>query len=82
MSAAAVDPADDFLDPADDFHPGECFAEGCTASIPSSMLMCRPHWYSVPGPVRNEVWAALREAGPLSERWWTAVLAARAEAAR
>jgi hypothetical protein len=35
----------------------ECPATGCTAAVSPSMLFCRPHWYMVPKPIRNAVWA-------------------------
>jgi hypothetical protein len=36
----------------------ECPAMGCTRAVSLSMLMCRPHWYMVPKPLRDAVWAA------------------------
>ena len=36
----------------------ECPANGCTAAVSGSMLMCRPHWYMVPKPLRNAVYSA------------------------
>ena len=36
----------------------ECPAKGCTKAVSDSMLMCRPHWYMVPKPLRNDVWGA------------------------
>jgi hypothetical protein len=34
----------------------ECPAEGCTRTVNVSMLLCRPHWFMVPRPLRNAVW--------------------------
>lgn len=31
--------------------------------------MCRPHWYSVPKLLRDEVWDSYRRDGVLSERY-------------
>jgi hypothetical protein len=30
------------------------------ASVPPEMLMCRKHWYMVPKPIRDRVWAEYR----------------------
>jgi hypothetical protein len=35
----------------------ECHAIGCTVSVPPRMLMCRKHWYMIPKPLRDAVWA-------------------------
>lgn len=35
-----------------------CPATGCTRNVPSHMLLCRTHWYMVPGPLRDAVWDA------------------------
>lgn len=37
-----------------------CAAIGCHKQVAASMLMCRAHWYQVPLPLRNLVWAAFR----------------------
>ena len=39
-------------------HP--CPVSGCSRNVAAHMLMCRPHWYQVPLPLRNAVWAAWR----------------------
>jgi hypothetical protein len=36
----------------------ECPADGCTASVDITMLMCPKHWYMVPKPLRAAVWRA------------------------
>jgi hypothetical protein len=36
----------------------DCPAKGCTRTVNPAMLMCRPHWYMVPKPLRNAVWSA------------------------
>ena len=41
--------------PAEITH--DCPAAGCTVAVPASMLMCAPHWYAVPKPLRRAVWA-------------------------
>lgn len=35
-----------------------CHATGCNVKVPPRMLMCRKHWYMVPKPLRDAVWAA------------------------
>lgn len=35
-----------------------CHATRCTVQVPPKMLMCRRHWYMVPKPLRDAVWAA------------------------
>jgi hypothetical protein len=39
----------------------ECPADGCDRAIPYTMLMCRPHWYMVPAPLRAAVWNAWQD---------------------
>ena len=39
----------------------QCPADGCAQAVTPSVLMCRPHWYLVPKPLRNAVWAAWAE---------------------
>lgn len=38
-----------------------CHAAGCTVHVPPEMLMCKFHWFQVPLPLRNRVWATYRE---------------------
>jgi hypothetical protein len=42
--------------PGDSAH--ECPVGGCDKDVSYSMLMCRPHWYSVPKPLRNALYRA------------------------
>lgn len=37
-----------------------CHAEGCNVPVRPSLLMCRRHWYMVPKPIRDWIWAAYR----------------------
>lgn len=34
-----------------------CHALGCTKAVPPKMFMCRSHWFSLPKPMREAVWA-------------------------
>lgn len=38
----------------------QCPATGCTARVAKQMLMCRPHWYMVPRPLRAAVYEIYR----------------------
>jgi hypothetical protein len=38
----------------------DCRAPVCKVSVPRSRLMCRPHWYQVPKPLRDRIWATWR----------------------
>lgn len=37
-----------------------CHAQGCPLFVPPKMLMCARHWFSVPKPLRDRVWATYR----------------------
>lgn len=50
-----------------------CPEPRCEIQVPSNQLACRPHWYSIPKPLRDELWAAYREDGQGSERHLAAV---------
>lgn len=52
-----------------------CPAKGCDRTVPRSALACRDHWFSVPKPMRDELWAAYRDAGMGSARHSAAVTA-------
>jgi hypothetical protein len=41
---------------SDDTH--KCPAGGCGKRVRPDMLMCAPHWYAVPRPLRSAVWRA------------------------
>jgi hypothetical protein len=38
----------------------DCPVAGCAVKVPRTRLMCKGHWYSVPKPLRDEVWRAYR----------------------
>lgn len=59
----------------------ECAAPGCSEQISLSLLMCKPHWYSLPKRLRDAVWAAYRAGkvtGRLGREYVAAVRAAQA----
>ena len=37
-----------------------CPVRDCAAPVGARMLMCRPHWYAVPAPLRRAVYDAWR----------------------
>lgn len=38
--------------------PHTCHATGCEVRVPRAMFMCRRHWFMLPKPMRDAVWAA------------------------
>jgi hypothetical protein len=46
-----------------------CDVDGCEARHPRSHMMCRRHWLGLPKPLRDEVWASIREDGLWSGRY-------------
>jgi hypothetical protein len=56
------------------WRAGRCPVAGCGDEIDPSRLMCRHHWYEVPRPLRNQVWATWRSGqGALSREHTDAV---------
>jgi len=54
-----------------------CPAAGCHRHVSPDRLMCRPHWYQVPRPLRDAVWATWRcGAGTGTPEHTDAILAA------
>lgn len=37
-----------------------CHWPGCKVEVPPSMWGCSQHWYKLPRPIRNRIWAAYR----------------------
>jgi hypothetical protein len=37
-----------------------CHATDCDAHVPPKMFMCRRHWFMVPKPMRDLIWALYR----------------------
>lgn len=50
----------------------ECPVDGCTNRHKRHLLMCSAHWHALPKPLRDELWAAYRHDGVLSERYQAA----------
>jgi hypothetical protein len=37
-----------------------CHATGCNAAVPPEMWGCKKHWFMVPKPLRDRIWATYR----------------------
>ena len=37
-----------------------CHATGCDVVVPPRLFMCKKHWFALPKPMRDAVWAAYR----------------------
>ena len=37
-----------------------CHAHACNVMVPPAMFMCRRHWFMVPKPLRDAIWATYR----------------------
>jgi hypothetical protein len=35
----------------------ECYHPRCRTHVPSARFACRPHWYSLPKPLRDRIWS-------------------------
>jgi hypothetical protein len=58
-----------------------CPVGDCRVTVGPDRLMCRPHWYSVPRPVRDAVWAAWRTGAGAGTPEHAAAIAAAIRAA-
>ena len=38
----------------------ECPAPGCGVKIPGRLFACREHWFVLPKPLRDRIWATYR----------------------
>jgi hypothetical protein len=60
-----------------------CPAAGCRQHISAGRFMCRTHWYQVPKPIRDAVWATWQSGTGLGRaEHTTAILAAITAASR
>lgn len=37
-----------------------CHATGCETAVPPEMWGCKKHWFMVPKPIRDRIWATYR----------------------
>jgi hypothetical protein len=49
-----------------------CGVDGCVGRHRRTYMMCRRHWLGLPKPLRDEVWASIRDEGLFSERYLAA----------
>lgn len=52
-----------------------CHADGCSREVPPRLFMCRPHWYLVPKPLRDEIWRHYRPGQEIDKQPSAAYLA-------
>lgn len=57
-----------------------CPGPECTEQVPAHMLMCRSHWYAVPGPIRQAVWATWKGGAGAGTPAYTAAITRAIEA--
>ena len=50
-------------------QPKICDAPGCTSQVGPGKLLCRPHWYCLPAPLREAISAAWKAS---DTRAWSA----------
>lgn len=58
----------------------KCHVPGCGVRVPSSMLMCRPHWDKVPADKQRAVYAGHKVRGSRVDVTWAAWWRAQGEA--
>jgi hypothetical protein len=44
-----------------------CHHPTCDVAVPPKMLACRTHWFSLPKPLRDGIWAAYRPGQEISK---------------
>lgn len=51
-------------------HDGRhgCHWPGCDKKVPPAMWGCRHHWFSLPKPIRDEIWKTYRPGQELDKR--------------
>lgn len=42
-------------------NTGKCLVTECKGRRGQGEIFCRRHWFSLPGPLRDEIWAAYRD---------------------
>ena len=50
-----------------------CRAKACRLMIPSTHILCAPHWDGLPKTLRAAVWSSYREKGVHSRDYWAIV---------
>lgn len=44
-----------------------CHAIGCETPVPPKMFMCKPHWFKLPKPMRDGIWATYKPGQEVSK---------------
>lgn len=60
----------------------KCYAAECVYVLPEDLLMCKRHWFLVPRPIRDRVWALFRSGQAGTPEHVAACQEARAAVAR
>lgn len=47
----------------------QCRIAGCSNRHARNLFACRPHWYALPKPMRDAIWAAYRGPGVFSDEY-------------
>lgn len=45
-----------------------CHWPGCKTQVPPAMWGCKPHWFSLPRPLRNKIWATYQPGQEITGR--------------
>jgi len=45
-----------------------CHWPGCTRAVPPKLWGCKPHWYALPKPLRDRIWATYRPGQEIDKR--------------
>lgn len=63
-------------------HKHTCHWVGCTTAVPPKMFACKAHWFKLPKPIRDRIWATYRPGQEVtkdpSPAYLEAAMAARA----
>lgn len=46
----------------------ECHMTGCSDKVPPRVFACKRHWYMVPKPIRDRIWASYRSGQEADKR--------------
>lgn len=57
----------------------KCHWPGCPKEVPPSMWGCKPHWFKLPKPMRDRIWATYRPGQEITKTPSTAYLEAAQE---
>jgi hypothetical protein len=45
-----------------------CHWPGCRKEVPPAMWGCKPHWFALPKPLRDRIWATYRPGQEIDKR--------------